>query len=182
MSETSVKFWMESTAEELFQSIDINNDGELSRAEIKRSMQANQIPITEKLLDSIFEYSDLDKNGVISMQEFVSFTQRQNEKLQEIFFQLDSDKSGYITKSEIQKIILKLDPSYADYNLEKMVNRLDKNKDGKIDLKEFVEFYHMIPINNIRMTFNMFSKESIDIGDSITIPNEKDDEDADKNK
>lgn len=182
MSDTHPNYWLDNTAEKIFNSIDTNNDGSLSRDEMKRSLQANQIPITEKILDSIFETSDLNNDGSISLDEFKSFTKRQTDKLKEVFFEYDNDNSGYLTRTEIKQLILKIDKSYEDYYLDKMVNRLDTNKDGQIDFHEFMQFYHMIPINNIRMTFDYFSKEGIDIGESFTIPNESDDDSSEKGR
>jgi Ca2+-binding EF-hand superfamily protein len=182
MSDNSVNFWLNTSADELFDSIDTNKDNSISRNELKRSLSANGIPTSERLLDSIFKFCDIDNDNAISREEFICFTNKQNKKLKEVFNTLDDNQSGYLTKSEVKFVISKLDPSYAECKIDSMISNLDLNNDGKIDFNEFMRFYHMIPINNIKMFFDFFSKEGIDIGDMITIPNERDDDPSDKKK
>jgi Ca2+-binding EF-hand superfamily protein len=176
MTSQSPNYWINNSPQDLFDSMDTNKDGILSRLELKRALQANEVPISERLLDSIFAACDLNNDGSISKNEFCRFTEEQNKNLSEVFKKIDYDGCGYLTVDEIQRVILNLDPSYSDFNLKKMISVLDKDKDGKVTFCEFMNFYHMIPIQNIKMTFDFFEKAGIDIGESITIPNEQDDQ------
>lgn len=182
MSGKKLNYWITSSASDLFDSIDTNKDQNLSRLEIRRSLEANDIPTSERLLDSIFNACDINKDGQISKQEFLKFTEVQNRKLREIFNKIDYDSCGYLTVDEIERVVLGIDPNYSSFNLKRMIKTLDSDGDGKVNFCEFMKFYHMIPVKNIRMTFDFFDKGCIDIGDSITVRNEQDDEQSGKKK
>ena len=182
MSKNSPSYWLDHSAEEVFNSMDTNKDNILSKDELKRALEANEIPTSEKLLTNIFNYCDKNKDGKITKEKFTNFTNEQNEKLNSIFNTIDINQSGFLSIDEVKKVVLDLDSNYEHYKLNKMLQKLDRNGDGKIDKNEFMKFYHMIPVNNIKMTFDFFSKEGIDIGESFTIPNEKDEDPKDSKK
>jgi hypothetical protein len=50
---------------------------------------------------------------------------------------------------------------------------IDKNCNDKISYKEFLDFYYLIPAEQIRHTFDVWNKNAIDIGESVTVPEEK---------
>ena len=60
------------------------------------------------------------------------------ERLYEAFSAFDKDNDGKITKEEILSV-LKLEPS-SDTFVKDLIKNADKNKDGAIDYKEFLEF------------------------------------------
>lgn len=171
MSETEL-FLMSNSAEDIFKTMDRDKNGYLSREELAIGLEANKVPPSQKLLDKIFSHCDLNGDMKISFDEFSKFIDSQNQKLKNFFNVYDTDQSGYVSNEEMEKIILGLDPDYKKENIQEMIYHLDVNKDGKVTYKEFMRFYHMIPINNIKLTFNIFDKKSIDIGDYVTVPNE----------
>lgn len=62
-----------------------------------------------------------------------------------VFNMIDSDNNGFITQDEFKKacnVILKyLGTSFSEDEIVEFINFMDKNKDGKIDLKEFSEAF-----------------------------------------
>ena len=58
------------------------------------------------------------------------------EKLREAFNLFDSDKSGKISRNEIEKV-LRLGPNSKEINA--IMAKHDTNKDGEIDFKEFLD-------------------------------------------
>ena len=58
------------------------------------------------------------------------------EKLKEAFSLFDADKSGKISRDEIEKV-LKLSGNSKEVNA--IMAKHDTNKDGEIDFKEFLE-------------------------------------------
>ena len=61
----------------------------------------------------------------------------QQERLYEAFSVLDKDKSGAITKDELMSVLNI--PNDEAGEVEKLMKSADKNGDGKIDYKEFLE-------------------------------------------
>ncbi|KAL0491268.1 guanine nucleotide-binding protein alpha-16 subunit [Acrasis kona] len=95
-------------------------------------------------IDRIFDLFDLNKTGLIDIQEFangISSVLHGNNTLQKLKI-YDIDGDGFISKSELSKL---LSATYIDdlneKDLEKEVqewfDRADRNKDGKISFEEF---------------------------------------------
>lgn len=162
-------FWKNKTNKELFNTIDKNKDGFISKSELSQSFIANGIPVSEALLSKIMEASDTNKDSKISYEEFQNYTKNQNEKVKNIFNEIDFNKDGKLSKSELMRAITSIDPMYCENNITKILNRIDFDRNKTISMEEFVDFFHMIPINNIRMAFGCFEREGFDIGETISL-------------
>ena len=130
---------------EAFQSIDTNNDGKLSYEEMKKVFSKGDMKI--EFNEEIFKQIDTDNSGNIEYTEFISACIDKNvylneEKLKEAFNLFDSDKSGKISRDEIEKV-LRLGPNSKEINA--IMAKHDTNKDGEIDFKEFLEMMKEIP-------------------------------------
>ena len=124
---------------EMFQRIDVDNDGKLSLEEMKKVFSKGDIKI--EFNEEIFNQIDTDKSGSIEYTEFISACIEKNvylneERLREAFNLFDSDKSGKISRSEIEKV-LKLGVNSKE--IDAIMAKHDTNKDGEIDFKEFLE-------------------------------------------
>ena len=105
------------------------------------------------VVDEMFRVYDADKDGTIDFREFLvglGASQRgsEDEKLKLAFQMFDADGSGYITNSEMHSLVRaiykaqaygKYDEKVADTVGSLMFQQLDKNRDNKITLNEFVE-------------------------------------------
>lgn len=106
----------------------------------------------------IFLKFDSDKNGYMSLQEFAdainynNYSQRlANEVLeriasslvrtghtpQQLFERLDRDRSGSLTRLELEEVILSLQPDLTLAEREAIYSKLDGDRSGAIDLNEF---------------------------------------------
>ena len=58
--------------------------------------------------------------------------------------------------------------------VDHILNAMDKNHDGSISYEEFLMFAYLIPAERLRAQFSNWAKtSSFDIGDSVTIPDDK---------
>ena len=124
---------------EMFQRIDVDNDGKLSLEEMKKVFSKGDIKI--EFNEEIFNQIDTDKSGSIEYTEFISACIEKNvylneERLREAFSLFDSDKSGKISRNEIERV-LKLGVNSKE--IDAIMAKHDTNKDGEIDFKEFLE-------------------------------------------
>lgn len=127
---------------ELFQSLDANGDGVLSREEIFEGYKL-MLGETEaqKEVDRIFNEVDIDHSGSIDYNEFlIAAANRQSilnkEKLEATFKAFDKDGSGTISAEEIKSVLL----ANVDKKLiESTIKEVDLNGDGEISLSEFKE-------------------------------------------
>ena len=90
-----------------------------------------------------FHSIDTDKNGKIEYTEFLASVLNKKvflkeERLYEAFSTFDKEGNGKITKDELMSV-LKMEPSDDKYIAE-LIENADKNGDGVIDYKEFLEF------------------------------------------
>ena len=123
---------------EAFQSIDIDHNGKLSLEEMKKVFEKSDLNL--EFNEEIFKQIDTDNSGTIEYTEFISACIEKNvylneQKLKDAFSLFDSDKSGKISRDEIEKV-LKLGVNSKE--IDSIMAKHDVNKDGEIDFKEFM--------------------------------------------
>jgi Ca2+-binding EF-hand superfamily protein len=66
----------------------------------------------------------------------------QKSKILEEFKKLDKDRSGYLDHEEIKRCLKDLyesiDLKMSDADVDALITQVDKNKDGRISVEEFV--------------------------------------------
>ena len=129
---------------EIFQAFDTDNDGQINYNEFEQSLlRLKSKEIKPNEIRSYFTSIDTDKNGRIEYTEFIAAClDKKNllteERLYEAFSKLDIDHNGKITKDELMSV-LKLEGNNDKFVTE-LIKKADKNDDGVIDYKEFLEF------------------------------------------
>lgn len=86
---------------------------------------------------------EMDKNGSrdLDFNEFCNlmlpvFTGKFNDDdLWYAFKKFDLDGSGYITVSELKKILANIGQHFTDYEIETMIRKVDSNFDGKLSFQ-----------------------------------------------
>ena len=127
----------------IFGAFDKEKNGQISFEELKQGLlQVRPNCSDDKGIFELFKSIDVDKNGKIDYTEFLASTLQKKsylriERLYEAFCLFDKDGSGKITKEEIMQV-LKLEKT-QEKEVEKIINLADKDKDGVIDYKEFLE-------------------------------------------
>ena len=127
----------------LFKAFDKDNNGQIDYKEFEQGLiELNSKDINKDEIKQYFNDIDADHNGKIDYTEFIAATlQKQiflkKEILFEAFSALDSDGDCKITKEELMKI-LRLQPKEDKFAI-KLIDLADKNGDGVVDYKEFLE-------------------------------------------
>lgn len=127
-------------------------DGLLSKAkfiELSGDSLGEQV---DDVADAIFKVFDEDRNGKLDFVEYilaVSSTQMNTpeDKLKWIFKMYDKDCSGSIETAELQEMFetlfettgVQFDESQLEVLVSDVMQTLDKDGNGNIDMKEFVE-------------------------------------------
>ena len=132
--------------EKQFKEWDKNGDGVLSRDEIIEGYKKTYGFVDEGEIDNMISSIDLDGNGVIDYNEFLTCTMNKekilnNDNLEICFKAFDSDNSGKISLDEISAIFNSEDKEKIDKEelevFKKMIKDADENGDGEISFKEF---------------------------------------------
>ena len=126
-----------------FEAFNIEKDGQISYDELKKGLQELKCDrINDEELCELFKSIDVDKNGKIDYTEFLAATLQKKfylkeERLYEAFCSFDKDGCGKIRKEELMKV-LNAEPS-QEGEFEEIIKAADKNGDGSINYKEFLE-------------------------------------------
>ena len=132
--------------EKQFKEWDKNGDGVLSRDEIIEGYKKTYGFVDEGEIDNMISSIDLDGNGVIDYNEFLTCTMNKekilnNDNLEICFKAFDSDNSGKISLDEISAIFNSGDKENIDKEeleaFKKIIKDADENGDGEISFKEF---------------------------------------------
>lgn len=123
---------------DLFESIDTNGDGKLSKNEIAEGIVENCGKLTCNL-DQIFEHCDIDQNGYIDYSEFLMEVMSNDIEVSKInlrkaFNALDKDGNGKISKIELYEALETISDRSS---INKILMEIDINGDGEIDIEEF---------------------------------------------
>tara|TARA_Y100000816_G_C25761033_1_gene399793 strand:+ start:94 stop:549 length:456 start_codon:yes stop_codon:yes gene_type:complete len=135
-----------------FSFLDKDNDGTITIHELRNVLISIDDSYTEDTIQYIMKSIDLDQSGFIDLEEFIEFirmhessiannqknTNVTDEDLLSTFNIFDVDGDGFITKDELENIIIKLSLDYIDpFEINSMMQMADENGDGQISFDEF---------------------------------------------
>lgn len=133
----------EKKAREVFEVLDVNGDGQLSKEELLEGYRIllGDASRARVHVDKIMEQLDMNSNGTIDYKEFlVGNFQRSNvislNMLKQAFDFFDEDGNGQISTAEVKRVF---SACAEDGVILSIVKEADLNNDGQISFEEFVE-------------------------------------------
>jgi len=149
-----------------FKELDTDNSGFLERKEIDEMIRQILLAFSEKtdkereeFRNTLIRRVDVNSDEKISLQEFTTLFDEMVDRLDLIeqaratFQSLDKDKSGTLERGELEGAAKlwcaacnKAIGVDTDAAVTEMINSIDKNGDGKIDLLEFVTLFEEITV------------------------------------
>ena len=156
--------------EKQFKEWDKNGDGVLSRDEIIEGYKKTYGFVDEGEIDNMISSIDLDGNGVIDYNEFLTCTMNKekilnNDNLEICFKAFDSDNSGKISLDEISAIFNSGDKEKINKEelevFKKMIKDADENGDGEISFKEFKDLMRKFFIQIINLNEYIYKLKNI---------------------
>jgi len=143
----------------LFNKIDKNGDGKITKEELFSGFQELEKKSEEELkneVEKIFCNIDMDQNGYIEYEEFIRAAIDKEYFLNEKFLRFafnyfDRDHNGNITFDEIKNLFYQSEENKSNIKareqLKKSFDEIDVNGDGELSFDEFVLMMKNI-INN----------------------------------
>lgn len=125
----------------IFKALDLNNDGVISKQELKAGLTKVNHFMTEQEIEALMEKIDNNGNKGIDYSEFVAAAIDRNriltdEKIRKCFRQFDKDNSGKISLKEFGQMF-QGSSVFNDELWKNLIKDVDVNKDGEIEYKEF---------------------------------------------
>ena len=130
---------------EAFSLFDKEDKGAIGAEELGGAMRSLGHNLTEEEVHDLINEADSDGNGLIDIEEFVSFLARRlkssepEEDLQEIFKKFDKDGNGLLNDTDIKAAMAEMNEKMTDEDIKEMIETTDKDGDGQINFEEFKE-------------------------------------------
>jgi calmodulin len=134
---------------EAFDMFDKDGSGMISVEEIYRVMKNMGNEMTRDEIKEMISDLDEDGSGEIDFEEFITFMQRtvtseeisEEEAVIRAFQTFDRDGNGWLSCDEFKYILTSLGDKFSEDEVMEIFKEADLNHDGKIEYREFVDFW-----------------------------------------
>ena len=137
-----------------FNLFDKDGKGYITRKEFGKALKNLGQTVSAEDLDKIMLELDSDGSGQIEFPEFVTYMQKtkvteeveDEDEIIKAFMNFDKDNKNYITCREFKYVLCSLgkDNKFTDEEAEELFKEADLDKDGKLQYREFVEFWRNV--------------------------------------
>lgn len=157
----------------VFRELDTDDSGKLSRREVRAALSRLGLPTTPEFLEPMFSEFNIDRDGVISFDEFMEYAVRREQELRRVFDDLDSNCDGIIDETDIRAGLRKLGLRASNEKITSLIQKMDQTNDGIITFAEFQAFLMLLPNQTLDEMFQTWAKSSrIDLGENMQVPDE----------
>uniref|UniRef100_A0A7N6AAN0 EF-hand domain-containing protein n=1 Tax=Anabas testudineus TaxID=64144 RepID=A0A7N6AAN0_ANATE len=159
--------------EELFAKLDTNKDGKVDVTELKAGLEAMGIKTGKGAAQKIVSSGDEDKDDSLDFNEFSNYLKDHEKKLLLTFKSLDKNDDGRIDFTEVQQSLADLGLEISKEVAEKILRSIDADGTMTVDWNEWREHFLFNPATNLQEIIRYWKHTTVlDIGDSLTIPDE----------
>ncbi|XP_051951663.1 calcium-binding mitochondrial carrier protein SCaMC-1 [Xyrauchen texanus] len=159
--------------EELFKKLDVNKDGKVDVSELKAGLAEMGFSMGKGEAQKIIDSGDSDKNESLDCEEFSKYLKEHEKKLQLTFKSLDKNNDGLIDAKEIQQSLKAIGINLGDKEVQKILQSIDADGTMTVEWNEWREHFLFNPADDLQEIIRYWKHSTVlDIGDSITIPDE----------
>ncbi|XP_063111305.1 mitochondrial adenyl nucleotide antiporter SLC25A24 isoform X2 [Cavia porcellus] len=159
--------------ESLFRALDRNGDGVVDIGELQQGLQSLGIPLGQDAEEKIFTTGDINKDGKLDFEEFMKYLKDHEKKMKLAFKSLDKNNDGKIEASEIVQSLQILGLTISEKQAELILQSIDADGTMTVDWNEWRDYFLFNPVTDIEEIIRFWKHSTgIDIGDSLTIPDE----------
>jgi len=139
-------YGLSGNVDDVFTNVDSNGDGHIDRSEMRTCFEGLGTAVTVDELDAIMEDIDEDGDDKVTKIEFKKWylgsEQQVKSKIEVIFKNFDTDKSGSISKTEFICLLTKVDPGASDELKDQAAHKcFDEANKTSLSFNDFTEWY-----------------------------------------
>ncbi|XP_052587715.1 calcium-binding mitochondrial carrier protein SCaMC-1 isoform X6 [Peromyscus californicus insignis] len=121
----------------------------------------------------IFIAGDVNKDGKLDFEEFMKYLKDHEKKMKLAFKSLDKNSDGKIEPSEIVQSLKMLGLHISEDQAKLILQSIDADGTMTVDWNEWRDYFLFNPVTDIEEIVRFWKHSTgIDIGDSLTIPDE----------
>ncbi|KAL5983903.1 hypothetical protein ACLOJK_018001 [Asimina triloba] len=130
---------------QVFDRYDTNRDGRISSSELQAMLRCLGSPGSDAEVAAMMQAADLDGDGFISVEEFLSVNTMETdsskciEDLRNAFTVFDKDKNGLISAEELHSVLRAMGEKTSLAECRSMIKGIDRNGDGAVSFDEFMQ-------------------------------------------
>ncbi|KAG8132719.1 putative Calcium-binding mitochondrial carrier protein [Naja naja] len=159
--------------ENLFKKLDRNQDGRVDIAELQSGLKELGIPLGDDAEKKIFRAGDTNQDERLDFEEFTSYLKDHEKKMKLAFKSLDKNNDGVIEASEIVQSLKILGIDISEKQAGKILKSMDADGTMSVDWNEWRDHFLFNPATDIQGIVRYWKHSTVlDIGDSLTIPDE----------
>uniref|UniRef100_A0A8B9JYQ6 Solute carrier family 25 member 24 n=1 Tax=Astyanax mexicanus TaxID=7994 RepID=A0A8B9JYQ6_ASTMX len=172
-TEKKRRLQLSSSPYRLFEKLDVNRDGKVDVAELRAGLADLGFTLGADAAQKIVSSGDSDKDEQLDFLEFCSYLQEHEKKLNLTFKSLDKNNDGSIDYREIQQALKALGVNISKENAEKILKSIDADGTMSVDWNEWRNHFLFNPATDLEEIIRYWKHSTVlDIGDSLTIPDE----------
>uniref|UniRef100_A0A7N6BS29 EF-hand domain-containing protein n=1 Tax=Anabas testudineus TaxID=64144 RepID=A0A7N6BS29_ANATE len=147
----------------------LNHYANVKQPTVRESGFANILCFLQKIVSS----GDEDKDDSLDFNEFSNYLKDHEKKLLLTFKSLDKNDDGRIDFTEVQQSLADLGLEISKEVAEKILRSIDADGTMTVDWNEWREHFLFNPATNLQEIIRYWKHTTVlDIGDSLTIPDE----------
>eukprot|EP00924_Labyrinthula_sp_SR-Ha-C_P002799 maker-scaffold_13-snap-gene-7.3-mRNA-1 protein AED:0.00 eAED:0.00 QI:116/1/1/1/1/1/2/66/760 len=139
---------------------------EIHEQDFKKGLKCLRIPWTAHTVRKTYEACDKNKDGKVSMTEFVQYIKEREVELKKMFDEIDVGKDGYLTVDELKAAMkngivnLKATDDQIKHLIHWMEGAQNAEKDGKLSFEEFrINMVLFPPATSLQEIIDMLQKK-----------------------
>ncbi|ERE92598.1 calcium-binding carrier protein SCaMC-1-like protein [Cricetulus griseus] len=157
----------------LFDDLDHNGDGVVDIGELRdglKNLNSTFVDDSEKI---VLHAADVNADAGLDFEEFMQYLQEHEKKMKLAFKSLDKNNDGVIDASEIVAAVKSLGIHISLSQAYDILKSMDTDGSMTVDWEEWRDYFFFHPAKNINEIIRFWKHSTvIDIGESITIPDE----------
>ncbi|KAK9813123.1 hypothetical protein WJX72_009417 [[Myrmecia] bisecta] len=130
---------------QLFRDIDVDKNGRLDLNELRAALCKLGLPSSEDYLREMMHQYDENQDGTVDWAEFQKYVGRREADIRAAFEKLDAHWEGRISAAALEEDLQHAGLPAGRDDAHKMIQLLDRNKDGVITYDEFRRFVCLLP-------------------------------------